>query len=150
MARKPFGDHIMLVAARWHATRLYEGFLSATRTATRRQDFLLRKLLTRNADSAYGKDFGFAGISSYKDFVRQVPVQTYDDMVPYIERVKRGDFRALFGQGQKVHMFAMSSGTESDPKFIPVTADFLQGFRRGWNVFGVKALMDHPGSFLRS
>lgn len=46
-------------------------------------------------------------------------------------------------------MFAMTSGTSSEPKYIPVTEDFLQDFRRGWNAFGVKALMDHPGSFLR-
>ncbi|UCG34160.1 MAG: GH3 auxin-responsive promoter family protein [Phycisphaerales bacterium] len=149
MKQKPFSDRIMLVAARWHANRLYNAFLRATASATNCQDVLLGKLLARNADSVYGRDRGFDGIHSYADFARQVPIQDYDDLAPYIERVKAGELNALFGSGQKVLMFALTSGTSDRPKYIPVTEDFLNHFRRGWNIFGVKALMDHPGSFLR-
>ena len=139
----------MLLAARWHAKRLYSAFLAATEAATQGQDVLLGKLLARNADSAYGVDHGFRRIRTYADFTRQVPIQEYEDLAPYIERVKRGELGALFGSGQKVLMFAMSSGTSDRPKYIPVTDDFLRQVRRGWNVFGVKTLLDHPGSLLR-
>jgi hypothetical protein len=46
-------------------------------------------------------------------------------------------------------MFALSSGTTAEPKYIPVTDEFLREYRRGWNAFGIKALLDHPGAFLR-
>src|SRR5262249_57992654 len=68
---------------------------------------------------------------------------------PYIERVRRGETRALLGSRQRVLMFALTSGTTSEPKYIPVTREFLAGYQRGWNGWGVKALLDHPGSFLR-
>jgi hypothetical protein len=149
MEHTTFTDRLMLLAARWHAGGLYRGFVQATRAATDCQNVLLRKLLARNADSAYGIEHGFSRIDSYEQFVRQVPVQNYEQMAPYIERVKAGESQALFGQNQRVLMFALTSGTSDQPKYIPVTDDFLKQFRRGWNIFGVKALMDHPGTFLR-
>jgi hypothetical protein len=48
-----------------------------------------------------------------------------------------------------VRMFALTSGTTDQPKYIPVTDEFLDSYRRGWNAFGIKALLDHPRAFLR-
>ncbi len=123
--------------------------MTATADANAVQRSVLRTMIRRNADSDYGRTHGFARIRSYDDFCRHVPLQRYEDLAPYIERVKRGERSALFGRRERLHMFALTSGTTDTPKFIPVTDSFLKAYRRGWNAFGVKALMDHPGCFLR-
>jgi len=46
-------------------------------------------------------------------------------------------------------MFSMTSGSTGAPKYIPVTRRFLADIRRGWNIFGVNVLSDHPSAWLR-
>jgi hypothetical protein len=46
-------------------------------------------------------------------------------------------------------MFALTSGTTAEPKYIPVTKRFVDDYRRGWNVFGLRALLDHPDALMR-
>ena len=77
-----------------------------------------------------------------------MPITTYADLSPWVERVKAGDVRAMFGGRQRVHMFAMTSGTVDRPKYVPVTDRFLKALRAGWNAFGIKALTDHPDCFM--
>lgn len=139
----------MLVAARHHARSVFSRFMKATRDAVRVQERVLLDKIRRNADSAFGRDYGFDDIRSVDDFVRRVPVLRYEDHRPYIERVKAGETSAMFGGRQRVHMFALTSGTSDEPKYIPVTEAFLKEYRAGWNAFGVKALLDHPEGFLR-
>ncbi len=86
----------------------------------------------RHAESEFGRDHGFSCIRSVDDFRRQVPVADYDYYRPYIERVKRGELGAMFAPGTNVLMFALTSGTTSASKFIPVTRQFFDEYRRGW------------------
>jgi hypothetical protein len=46
-------------------------------------------------------------------------------------------------------MFALTSGTTAQPKYIPITPRVLADCRAGWNIWGLKALLDHPGTMLR-
>jgi hypothetical protein len=48
-----------------------------------------------------------------------------------------------------VHMFALTSGTTAARKTIPVTPQYLADYRRGWNMWGLRAYQDHPGLFMR-
>ncbi len=106
-------------------------------------------LLRANADSEYGRRHGFASIRDYQDFVSQVPITTYADISDLVERAKAGDVRAMFGRGQRIRMFAMTSGTVDKPKYVPVTDRFLADTRQGWHAFAGKALTDHPDAFAR-
>jgi len=124
--------------------------MRATKSARETQERVLLAKLRRNADSVFGREHGFSRIGSYQDFAAQVPVHTYEDLRPYVKRVMAGETQALFGRGQRVLMFAMTSGSTDEPKYVPVTPEFLSEYRRGWNVFGVKAMLDHPGALLRS
>ncbi len=147
--RPSLADRLVFLFARSHAERVYRRFMAATRQACREQEQTLLAKIRRNADSEFGRRFGFEQIRSADDFVRRVPILRYEDHQPYIERVKAGDLRALFGPRQRVLMFALSSGTTAEPKYIPVTQPFLAEYRRGWNAFGIKAMLDHPAAFLR-
>lgn len=147
--RPSLTDRLACVLAVAHARHIYRRFRAATRNATAIQERVLLAKIARNADSRFGRDHHFDQIRSAADFVRHVPIQDYEAHAPYIERVKAGDTRALFGPGQRVRMFALTSGTTDTPKFIPVTDEFLKEYRRGWNVFGIKALLDHRAAMLR-
>ena len=149
MAGLSLGDRLMLALARTHARRVFERFMRDTRDIVAVQQRVLLEKLRANAGSAYGRDHGFKTIRTYADFARQVPISVYEHLAPYVERVKQGEVAAMFGRGQRVLMFALTSGSTAEPKYVPVTEAFLQNYRRGWNAFGVRALSDHPGSFLR-
>ena len=113
------------------------------------QEKLLIEIVRANQDSDFGRRHGFAGIAGYADFVAALPPANYDYFEPYIERCRCGDSSALFGPSEKLLMFALTSGTTARPKHIPVTQRFADHYRRGWNIWGVKALADHPGGYLR-
>lgn len=96
----------------------------ATRAVTL-QDAVLRRLLSEAAGTEWGRAHQYAGIRSYEDYRRLVPVQTYDDVKPYIERMRHGESDVLW-KGQ-VRWYAKSSGTTNDKsKFIPVSPDGLK------------------------
>lgn len=127
----------------WLREKRMKRFLAeAPRSRQVQREVLFRKL-RRNADSRFGREHGFSQIRSVRDFRRQVPVMTYEDYRPYVEQVKRGQIDALFGPGTKLLMFAMTSGTTDKPKYIPVTQDFFDECRIGWNLWGVHAYADH-------
>jgi hypothetical protein len=126
--------------------------LAAFETATHRpretQENLLRRILTFHADTDFGREHHFASIQTLADFRRQLPVAGYEHFEPYLERVRRGDFKALLAD-RSVHMFALTSGTTAARKYIPVTPQYLADYRRGWNLWGLRAYWDHPEIKLR-
>jgi hypothetical protein len=124
-------------------------FHRAVRSATRTQERLLHSLLAAARDSAFGRDHSFPAIRRYEDYAARVPIRSYPDLAPYIDRVRQGEVGALFAPGERVLMFALTSGTTAAPKYIPITPRVLKDCRRGWNIWGLKALLDHPGCMLR-
>jgi hypothetical protein len=94
-------------------------FDEATHDPQRTQTELLLGMVRNNADTEYGRRYGFASIESVEDYQKQVPVITYADIEPDMERVVAGEKR-IFTAEDPV-MFAQTSGTTGKPKFIPVT-----------------------------
>lgn len=72
----------------------------------------------------YGKQYGFEKINTVADFRKQVPINDYDTLKPYIERILEGEQKILWPS--PISWFAKSSGTTSDKsKFIPVSKESL-------------------------
>jgi hypothetical protein len=94
-------------------------FEAATREPQRVQLEKLRALMAKNADTEYGKRYGFRSISNFEDYARQVPVVTYEDIKADMERVTEGASNVFTAEDPV--MFAQTSGTTGDPKFVPVT-----------------------------
>jgi hypothetical protein len=118
-------------------------FMAATCDPAPVQQALLRNILARQADTAFGRDFRFHLVQTVADFRRQVPVTGYEALEPYLLRVKKGETTALLADA-RVHMFALTSGTTATRKYIPVTDQYLADYRRGWNIWGLKVFQDHP------
>jgi hypothetical protein len=118
-------------------------FEAATHRPRELQEALLRDILAHQAKTSFGRDHRFDAIRTPADFQRQLPVAEYDYFEPYIARVRRGETAALVADS-KVFMFALTSGTTATRKFIPVTASYLADYKRGWNLWGLRAYTDHP------
>ena len=101
-------------------------------------------ILRKQAGTGFGRDHHFGSIQTVADYRRNVPVAPYEYVPPYVERVQKGDTRALLADA-RVLMFALTSGTTASRKLIPVTAEYLDCYRRGWNLWGVKMYRDHRG-----
>ena len=89
------------------------------------QEEVFRKLIHSGRFSEWGHHYDYASIRSITDFQSRVPVQDYDTLKPYINRLRNGEQRLLWSSDVK--WFAKSSGTTSDKsKFIPVTNEALR------------------------
>jgi hypothetical protein len=128
--------------------RRLAAFELATHAPRQVQEDLLRRIVSRQADTDFGKHHHFASIVSVADFRKNLPVAAYEYFDPYIKRVTQGDFKALLTD-PVVHMFALTSGTTATRKFIPVTSAYLSDYKRGWNLWGLKVFRDHPEVRLR-
>src|SRR4051795_3375181 len=117
-------------------------FNAACRRPREVQESLLRRILAEQGDTAFGRDHGFRTIASVADFRKQLPVAPYDYFEPYLARVRNGETNALLAD-ERVLMFALTSGTTAARKTIPITPRYLADFRRGWNRWGLRALLDH-------
>lgn len=86
----------------------------------------------------YGKKHGFNNINSIAEFKKSVPINDYDTLKPYIERIMQGEQNLLWPS--PVNWFAKSSGTTSDKsKFIPISKESLDDnhFKAGKDVFAL-------------
>lgn len=90
------------------------------------QEGLLRRMLAVNADCAYGRTHGFGEIKSYEDFARRVPLVDYEDLEPWIDRIRRGESRVLTTEA--VTHLIPTSGSTGARKLIPFTAGLQKQF----------------------
>jgi len=134
--------------AAYAVRRQLRAFEEATHFPREWQEHLLQRIVRAQAQTGFGRDHHFGSIRTTADFQRNVPIAPYEYVEPYIDRVRRGDFQALLCD-PVVHMFALTSGTTATRKFIPVTSQYLTDYKRGWNLWGLKAYTDHPTTKLR-
>lgn len=91
--------------------------------ATQRE--VLQELITSAQYTEFGKKYGFNKLFSVKEFKQKVPLQEYNDVEPYINRMMQGEENVLWNT--PVFWFAKSSGTSSaKSKFIPISDESLQ------------------------
>jgi GH3 auxin-responsive promoter len=120
----------LLVHARMFAIRhtYWRNLVNAARNVRDVQEKVLLKILSDNKASQYGSAYSFDNISSYLQFAQNVPVITYETVRPFIENQLSGGLPALTEE-QPV-MYATSSGTTGEPKYVPVLRKELKQQKR--------------------
>lgn len=109
-----------------------------------RTDHRLRRLLTLNRDTVFGKMFRFSSISNFETFRRAVPIHDYDDLVPHLERARRGEPRIL--TAEPIRFFERSGGTSREhTKLIPYTDSMLRELQAATNPWLADLYLRHPG-----
>ena len=91
------------------------------KNAEKNQEELLLSLLNTAKKTLFGRTYDFENIKSVKDFQEKVPVADYEDLKPYIEKVKRGQKDILWIDTPEY--FAKTSGTTSGSKYIPISKE---------------------------
>ncbi|TAF78023.1 MAG: hypothetical protein EAZ53_00670 [Bacteroidetes bacterium] len=83
-----------------------------------------RKNLIQNASKTqFGKSHNFNLIADYQSFKVNIPIADYEDLKPYIERIKAGESNVLW-KGKPLY-FAKTSGTTSGTKYIPISSESI-------------------------
>ena len=89
------------------------------------QHRMFEQLLSQAKKTSYGKDLKLNDVKTIKQWRERVPLVTYDDIKPYIQRIMKGESSVLWPG--EISWFAKSSGTTADKsKFIPVSYEALE------------------------
>jgi len=89
----------------------------------------LFKHLKYASETEFGKAHNFSSIKTYADYCRQVPVQNYEGLKPWIENSLKGEADVLWPG--KPNYFSKTSGTTSGTKYIPNTSALLKSHLAG-------------------
>lgn len=114
------------------------------------QQQVFNHLLGSGQFTEYGKRYDFEHIDNIADFQKKVPINDYESLKPYIQRILEGNQNILWPS--PITWFAKSSGTTSDKsKFIPVSKESLDDthFRGGKDVLALY-LREHTQSNITS
>ena len=89
------------------------------------QEELLMNLISAAKNTVLGKEYDYASINSYATFAERIPISTYEELQPLIERTRQGEQNVFWES--PIKWFAKSSGTtNAKSKFIPVSYEALE------------------------
>jgi hypothetical protein len=124
---------------------LWQPFIQQTRNPTETQERLLRSILQRQQTTRFGREHHFAEIRTAAEYSARVPIQQYEDLRPYIEQQEESKSLELLVQ-QPI-LYARTSGTTGKPKYIPILAETIAGYRRSQQLFSYCQYSAIPGVF---
>jgi hypothetical protein len=110
----------------------------ASKNGKKAQSDILRRILTASKNTVYGKEHHFDEILKARTaeelfslYQKNVKINDYEDLRPYVERHKNGEPNILFPGKPK--LYATTSGTTKEPKWIPVTEQYYQDIYKKMN-----------------
>ena len=98
-------------------------------------------LIEHGRNTLFGAENQFDNIKSIADFRQKVPVASYENLRPYLDKIIIDKQQNVLWDSP-VKWFAMSSGTTEDKsKYIPVTQESLENchYRCGYHMLGLYA-----------
>ncbi len=114
---------IKKIGAKILAKKVVKSIQKWTSNPIETQQKVFESLIENARNTSFGKGHGFQNISSYKDFVNQVPVRDYEALKSYFERTANGEENVLW-RGKPTYI-AKTSGTTSGAKYIPITKESM-------------------------
>lgn len=105
------------------------------------QTKILKQLLSKNAQTKFGQKHSFGTIDSVAAFQKAVPIQSYEDVQPYIDKIADGATKVL--TVDPVQRFGVSSGSTSASKLVPYTAALITEFQEGIDPWMYHLMKDH-------
>lgn len=89
------------------------------------QKELLHQLIDKAKDTEIGRKYAFNELKNYTQFATRLPISSYEDVQPHIERSRKGENNILWPT--PIKWFAQSSGTtNARSKYIPVSTESLE------------------------
>jgi len=114
----------------WLAANLpgYLRFRQALAHPSKAQRGLLRHYLQPNAGTAFGRAHRFSEIRTAEEYRERVPLATWEDLAPWVERIAAGEMGIL--TRSPVRTLEPTSGSSSAAKLIPYTPVLQREIRR--------------------
>jgi hypothetical protein len=110
------------------------------------QKELFSSLIRTARKTDFGKEYGFKDLNSIRQYKERVPIYTYEDFYPYIDKLLKGKQGVTWPT--EIKWFAKSSGTtNAKSKFIPVSQEALTDchFKGGKDMLSIY-FNNHPDS----
>lgn len=123
-------------------------FVGGLQDARRHQLGRLSCFLRQGAATAFGKDHDFAGINSLDAFRRCVPLRSYEDMTPYVERVVGGEHNVLF-DGEPYCYLSSSGSSSGRAKVLPMSRDYFSDIYTPFLQLYMSSLTQHHPEIVR-
>ncbi|MBX9851910.1 MAG: GH3 auxin-responsive promoter family protein [Cytophagaceae bacterium] len=124
---------------------VYRPLKKAAENPLHYQEKLLQDIIHKNQSTAFGKKYQFSNITDYEVFKKSVPVQSYEDLRPFIEEQEKTK-EALLSAEFPV-MYNQTSGTTGSPKYIPILSSTLKHIKRNQNIFSYIQYKTTPEGF---
>src|SRR6187200_544631 len=105
------------------ASYIYKGIRKGMVTAVADQENILQQLIKVGKGTEYGKSVGLDKVTKYEEFKQAIPIQDYEQMRSWIDKIKEGKHNILW-KGKPIYL-AKTSGTTSGTKYIPITKDSI-------------------------
>jgi hypothetical protein len=105
------------------AAYIYKGIRKGMANAISDQENIFKSLLKTGRNTDIGKDAGLQNVDNYNEFRQAMPVRDYEQLKPWIEKIKQGKHNVLW-KGRPIY-FAKTSGTTSGTKYIPISKDSI-------------------------
>lgn len=109
--------------AKPYANYIYKGIRKGIGTALIDQENIFKAMVKTGRNTLFGKETRLDKVNSYDEFRQAVPIRDYEQLKPWIEKVKEGRHNVLW-KGKPIY-FAKTSGTTSGTKYIPITKDSI-------------------------
>ncbi|KAF3432022.1 hypothetical protein FNV43_RR26761 [Rhamnella rubrinervis] len=110
----------------FNGLKVIEEFEAITKDAETFQRETLKKILTENGSAEYLQSLGLNGRTDPESYKACVPIVTYKDLEPYIQRIAGGDTSPIL-TGKPIKTMSVSSGTtEGKPKLVPFSDKFIE------------------------
>jgi len=120
----------------------HAAFVSALRDPDAAQQQVLCALLRKNANTAFGREHGLLGARSAREFAQKVPIRTYDQLQPWIDRIRRGETQVLTGDA--VRRLVPTSGSTTARKLIPYSSAMHRQLNRAIGPWIFNLYRRHP------
>ena len=120
-----------------------EALIDSLGKPQQQQGQLLQRILEHNAETEFGRRCNFREISSLVDYQRLVPLQHYQDVRPYIERMMAGESNVLCRD--EVLLFEQTGGSTGGSKFLPFTESGIAAMRKALLPWLDDLLAERPG-----
>jgi hypothetical protein len=105
------------------ASYIYKGIRKGMANAVADQENILQQLIKIGKGTEYGKSRALDKVTKYEEFKQAVPIQDYEQMREWIDKIKEGKHNILW-KGRPIYL-AKTSGTTSGTKYIPITKDSI-------------------------
>lgn len=117
-------------------------FHRATNSVADTQSSILRRILSSNENTEFGRHHRFSEIKTVSDYQRRVPLSDYESFSSFIQRTASGEKNVLTKAA--VRLFEPTSGSSGSEKWIPYNRPLQREFQAGIRAWIADLFLQEP------